>query len=258
MESEFEHLEHLLRDTYDTDERKILLEAMARVGTFEELGRQLKVTYTTDERKILLEAMAQVGNFEELGRQLKVTYTTDERKILLQGITKHSQDLVQGKSKEISHNLRRVAKPSGKKYDFFIAHASEDKNFVTPLALSLRQRELEVWYDDFILKVGDSLRQEIDRGLAQSSYGVVVLSHNFFGKRWPQKELDGLAAREQLGGKVILPVWHNIDKEEVASYSLTLADIYAVKSSAGIETVTDEIIKAISPDSLNKKEVNHA
>jgi len=229
MESEFEHLEHLLRDTHDTGERKILLEAMARVG-----------------------------NFEELGRQLKVTYTTDERKILLQGITKHSQDLAQGTNKGIRRNLRQGVKSLGKKYDFFMAHASEDKNFVTPLALSLSQRGLEVWYDDFILKVGDSLGREIDRELAQSSYGVVVLSHNFFGKRWPQKELNGLAAREQLGRKVILPVWHNIDKEEVASYSLTLADIYAVKPSAGIETVTDEIIKAISLDSLNGKEVNYA
>jgi hypothetical protein len=258
MESEFEHLEHLLKDTHDTGERKILLEAMARVGNFEELGRQLKVTYTTDERKILLDAMAWVGNFEELGRQLKVTYTTDERKILLQGITKHSQDLAQGTNKGTRRNLRPGVKPLGKKYDLFMAHASEDKNFVTPLALSLSQRGLEVWYDDFILKVGDSLGQEIDRGLAQSSYGVVVLSHNFFGKRWPQKELNGLAAREQLGRKVILPVWHNIDKEEVTSYSLTLADIYAIKSSAGIETVTVEIIKAISPDSLNGKEVNYA
>ena len=229
MESEFEHLKHLLKDPYPTDERKILLEAMARVG-----------------------------NFEELGQQLKVTYATDERKILLQGITKHSQDLAQGTNqvtrpnKGIRHNLGQVVKPSGKKYDVFIAHASEDKNFVTPFALSLKQRSLEVWYDDFILTVGDSLRQEIDRGLAQSSYGVVVLSHNFFGKHWPRKELDGLAAREQQR-KVILPVWHNINKEEVASYSPTLADIYAVKSSAGIETVTDEIIKAISTDSLNER-----
>lgn len=199
------------------------------------------------------------SEFGQLEHLLRDAYATDERKILLQGITKHSQDLAQGTNqvtrpnKGIRHNLRQVVKPSGKKYDVFIAHASEDKGFVTPLALSLKQRGLRVWYDDFILTVGNSLRQEIDTGLAQSSYGVVVLSHNFFGKRWPRKELDGLAAREQLGGKVILPVWHNLDKEGVASYSPTLADIYAVKSSAGIETVTDEIIKAISPDSLNER-----
>ena len=253
MESEFEQLEHLLRNTYTTNERKIFLEAMARIGNFEELGRQLKDTYAADERKILLEAMARISNFEELGRQLKDTYAADERKILLQGITKHSQDLAQGTNKVIRHDLGQVVKPLGKKYDVFIAHASEDKIFVTPFALSLRQKNLEVWYDDFILRVGDPLRQEIDKGLAQSRYGVVVLSHNFFSKDWPQKELDGLVAKAQAGQKVILPVWYNIEKEQIASYSPTLADIYAVKSSAGIETVTTEIIKAISTNSLNER-----
>ena len=97
-----------------------------------------------------------------------------------------------------------------------------------------------------MLKVGDSLRREIDKGLSHSRYGVVVLSHHFFNKHYPQKELDGLAAKEQLDRKVILPVWHNIDRQEIISYSPTLADIKAVKSNIGIKAVSDEIIEAIS------------
>ena len=116
---------------------------------------------------------------------------------------------------------------------------------MTPLALSLRQKDLELWYDDFVLKVGDSLRREIDRGLAQSQYGIVLLSHYFFRKYWPQKELDELTAREELGEKVILPVWHNINKAKVTYYSPILTDIVAAKSSIGIEAVTNKLIKAI-------------
>ena len=68
-------------------------------------------------------------------------------------------------------------------WDVFISHASEDKEgFVRPLAKSLRQRGLRVWYDEFTLKVGDSLRRSIDRGLARSRYGVVVISPNFLRK----------------------------------------------------------------------------
>ena len=134
---------------------------------------------------------------------------------------------------------------SSERFDVFIAHASEDKDFVTPLALSLNEKGMKVWYDDFVLKLGDSLRREIDKGLAQSRYGVVVLSHNFFNKHWPLKELDGLAAREELGKKVIIPIWHNIDKAEVASYSPTLADIVAAKSSEGIKVITNKIIELI-------------
>ena len=114
------------------------------------------------------------------------------------------------------------------------------------MAYSLKGRGLNVWYDDFVLKVGDSLRREIDKGLAQSQYGIVVLSHNFFKKHYPQKELDGLSAKEQLGRKVILPIWHNIDKEEIIRYSPTLADIVGVKSNTTIEAVTNRIIESIS------------
>ena len=64
-----------------------------------------------------------------------------------------------------------------KLHDVFICHASEDKDeFVRPLAEALRTHHLEVWYDEFALEVGDSLREAIDRGLAASHYGIVVLS----------------------------------------------------------------------------------
>jgi hypothetical protein len=177
--------------------------------------------------------------FYQLQSQLIVALDTDERKILLEGMARPS---VEGGT-EMARGL-----PTRKQYDVFIAHASEDKTFVTPLAYSLNATGLKVWYDDFILRIGDSLRREIDKGLVQSRYGVVVLSHNFFKKHWPQKELDGLAAREEIGKKVILPIWHNIDKEAIISYSPTLADIVAVRSNLGIKAVTEKVIESISSD----------
>ena len=63
------------------------------------------------------------------------------------------------------------------------------------------------------LKLGDSLRRSIERGLASSRFGVVVLSPRFFAKEWPQKELDGMAALEIEGRKVILPVHHTALKD---------------------------------------------
>ena len=65
-------------------------------------------------------------------------------------------------------------------WDVFISHASEDKDdFVRPLAEDLEQRGLRVWFDESTLRVGDSLRRSIDRGLAQSRFGIVVLSPYF-------------------------------------------------------------------------------
>ncbi len=133
-------------------------------------------------------------------------------------------------------------------WDVFICHASEDKErFVRPLAEALSQAGLDVWYDEFTLKLGDSLRQKIDEGLAKSSYGVVVLSHDFFTKPWPQTELDGLAVREVGGKKVILPLWHNITQAEVAKHSPTLAGRVAVSTSKGMAVVVEKILEVIRP-----------
>jgi len=132
------------------------------------------------------------------------------------------------------------------RWDVFISHATEDKEpFVRELAEALQAKGLRVWYDRFTLKVGDSLRRSIDEGLALSRFGVVVLSPYFLAKEWPQLELDGLVAREVMGRKVILPIWHNIDADEVRRFSLILADRVAVKSGAGLKIVVEELLRAI-------------
>lgn len=119
-----------------------------------------------------------------------------------------------------------------KQFDLFISHASEDKEeFVRPLAEALQALGVDVWYDEFQLRVGDSLRRSIDKGLANSRFGVVVLSSAFFAKNWPQYELDGMVAREMNGVKVILPIWHRVTKDEVMRFSPTLADRVALNSS---------------------------
>ena len=131
-------------------------------------------------------------------------------------------------------------------WDLFICHASEDKDsFVRPLAERLEENGVKVWYDEFTLKLGDSLRQSIDNGLVNSRYGVVVLSQAFFRKDWPQWELDGLVVREVAEGKVVLPIWHQITAEEIRQYSPSLAGKVAVNSDLGLDDVVSKILEAL-------------
>jgi hypothetical protein len=131
-------------------------------------------------------------------------------------------------------------------WDVFISHASEDKDAIArPLAEALQARGLRVWYDEFSLKLGDSLRQSIDRGLARSRFGVVILSGYFFQKHWPQQELNGLATREVGGKQVILPVWHGVSFAEVRGYSVTLADRIAVHTKDGLAQVVGRIMEVV-------------
>jgi len=135
-------------------------------------------------------------------------------------------------------------------WDIFISHASEDKDAVArPLAEHLRSLGLTVWYDEFTLSLGDSLRQSIDYGLANSKFGVVILSPDFFSKNWPTRELDGLFAKETYSGKVILPVWHNIDQAGVSKRSPMLADRIAAITSKGLDVVVREIMRVVDPES---------
>jgi hypothetical protein len=119
--------------------------------------------------------------------------------------------------------------PREKAYDVFICHAGEDKDSVArPLANALRALGLAVWFDEFELKIGDSLRRRIDDGLTRSRFGVVVLSPAFFARRWPKRELDGLVTRQMaVDTPIILPIWHDVTHDEVMQFSPPLADTLA-------------------------------
>ena len=134
-----------------------------------------------------------------------------------------------------------------KEYDVFISHASEDKDEVArPLAEALRNNGLSVWYDEFELRIGDSLRRKIDKGIANSNFGVIVISRDFISKGWTNYELDGLITRAVNGEQTMLPVWHNVTKREVINYCPSLADKLARSTTDfTVEEIADEIADLI-------------
>ncbi len=137
-------------------------------------------------------------------------------------------------------------------WDVFISHASEDKEpFVRLLVKELSKYGVAVWYDEFSLELGDSLSASIDKGLMDSKYGLVVLSPAFFEKKWTNYEYRSLLAKEFSNGKTILPIWHNVDYDYVASKNLHLADIKALSSSIGLSKLAFEIIRVIRPDIIS-------
>lgn len=142
-------------------------------------------------------------------------------------------------------------------FDAFICRASEDKEAVVrPLARALAGTGLSIWYDEFSLKLGNSIRQSIERGLAQSKYGIVVISPHFFEKGWPQVELNGLFAKEMVGEKVIIPVWFDIGYTDIVKHSPIMADKYAAKISDGLDRVVEKILDVIEPQLLHVSKNN--
>jgi hypothetical protein len=147
----------------------------------------------------------------------------------------------------------------GYAYHVFISHAFEDKNdIVRPMATALQDLFLKVWYDEWRIKVGDGLRESIDRGVLNSRFGIVVLSPSFLAKhKWTTYELDSLFTREIEMGKVILPLWHKVTKNEVLSFSPKLADKIALNTAVmTIDEIALEIALVVSEESSRHARLN--
>lgn len=211
-----------------------------------EKDKSSKSKTLADKQKKKLELLSKLNKEEQKERD-KTKKEQKEMLTLQQQITREME-----KQKMQSLHSFDVLKPQPiiqTTYDVFVSHASEDKDdFVRDFVKCLQQQGLKVWYDEFTLRVGDSLRRSIDNGLKNSRYGIVVLSEAFFSKEWPQRELDGLFAREVNGEKVILPIWHKISKNEVLKFSPIIADMLALNTSS---FTIEEIAKEISDRVLN-------
>jgi hypothetical protein len=134
--------------------------------------------------------------------------------------------------------------------DAFISHAHEDKDTIArPLAQDLISRGYSVWFDEYTLRIGDSLPQEIDRGLASCRFAVVILSPSFFEKNWTKLELDAMFVREIAENhKRVLPVWHNVTPNQIKQFSPMLASKFGVSSDGGLAAVVASIAQVLDED----------
>ena len=120
-----------------------------------------------------------------------------------------------------------------KKYDVFISHANKDKlSYVNDLNKVIKQLGINVFYDTDVLSWGDDFKQVLLKGTAESEFAIIVISKNFFGREWTERELNEFLARQYANGqKIILPLLYGITVDELKSQYPTLGNIQAIKSS---------------------------
>jgi hypothetical protein len=130
----------------------------------------------------------------------------------------------------------------------FICHDSRDKKEIAePLAIQLQTLMVPVWYDDFTLKIGDSLRASIEAGLKECSKCILVLTPNFLKNGgWSKREYDSIFTRELVEKQnVILPVWSGVSVQDVYEYSPILADRIAADWSLGKDEVARRLFRSL-------------
>ena len=140
------------------------------------------------------------------------------------------------------------AKSSRGKPLAFISHDTRDKDeLVRELAHELTRLMCPVWYDEYSLKVGASLRDSIEKGLKEAKNCIVIFSPNFLSNEgWGKAEFDSIYTREILNKEnVLLPVWHNVSAEEVYEYSPRLADKVGLNSKEGVKELARKLANQV-------------
>ena len=122
--------------------------------------------------------------------------------------------------------------PQNNGYDVFVSHATKDKiAYVDDLYKELKKLGIKIFYDKEELSWGDDWKKRILMATRQSEFAIIVISKNFFGREWTEKELQSFLSRQNKSGqKVILPVLYNVTQEEFVSHYPKLDKIQYIKA----------------------------
>jgi hypothetical protein len=103
-----------------------------------------------------------------------------------------------------------------------------------------------VWFDEFEIKVGDSITEKVEYGLVNSDYGILILSKYFLQKPWPKRERNALFQREiDEERNIFLPVRHKITQQAINSWFPLLSDICTLDSQEGHVRIAEKIVEKI-------------
>jgi hypothetical protein len=103
----------------------------------------------------------------------------------------------------------------------FICHASEDKAIAREIAHFLRGLGSDVWFDEWEIKVGESIVQRIDGALGQVTHLLLLLSKHSVDKPWVKKEFSSALMRQLSNNSItVLPM-----RVDDSPYPTLLADI---------------------------------
>lgn len=89
----------------------------------------------------------------------------------------------------------------------FLSHTSIDKPFVEKLAKDLKRLGVNVWFDKWDIKVGDSITWKIEEGIGENEFFGIVLSPEALDSEWVKNELSAAWVKQTNGRKVVvLPI----------------------------------------------------
>jgi len=91
------------------------------------------------------------------------------------------------------------------KYDVFISYAHQDLPFVDELVRHLQDQRISVWFDQGMLRLGDSFSNSVQEALEHSRHFLLVISPSYLKSAWGNFEMGVALSRaaSPANGKII-------------------------------------------------------
>ncbi|MBN2093297.1 EAL domain-containing protein [candidate division KSB1 bacterium] len=129
------------------------------------------------------------------------------------------------------------------RYHIFISYVAEDQEIACQLVKKLMKFNISVCLRDFKLAENYNLQNDLEQGLETARYGIVILSPHVFKRKWVKRELLNIFSdRSKLKNK-ILPVFSQINPEEVKEFASLLNDQTTANNRKDI--LSGEVLKKI-------------
>jgi hypothetical protein len=123
----------------------------------------------------------------------------------------------------------------------FLSHSHADKEVVYRVKNELDRHGIFTWIDEFQIGIGESIRQEIDKGISSSNFLVLFLSKKAIESEWVQREIDAAFMKEvESKDTTIIPVLL-----ETCDIPITLKARRYIDMKQDVQTGIAMLIKAL-------------
>lgn len=225
--SEIQRLENYRKNLLKYDEK--IMDLMKQIQKNNTASNKYKLQFDKQKQR----------EYEKMMKDIQSQ--TKTRKNYINSISEVSEKL-----NELAIDVKETAQEKEIiEYDVFLSHSNLDKDiFVTELSEKLSGKNLNVFEDVKVFKIGQSQTDMMNMGIINSRFVVVFLSPNFIQSGWSDYEFKSFLNREINENKIIiLPIWHEVSVEEVRNYNPYLVDKFALSTE---KYTADEMVEHIA------------
>lgn len=137
--------------------------------------------------------------------------------------------------------VHTMSEPVKRERLVYLAHASEDKHLAEPLANGLMQRGIKVWYDNWEIGYGDSLRRKMEEGLGSCTHFIVLLTETSIQKSWVNEEIDAGLMGAVEGTAKFIGLRHELPLSKVSPFLKTRLTPEFKAGDEGTDAIAGEI-----------------